>query len=57
MKAGRMEVPGVSAGLVSSLPFNPSITLFAGGQFFNGRKPEFLLRCTLAFNVLSSPGK
>lgn len=37
---GRSDVPGVSAGLVSSLPFNPSITLFAGGSFSTARNPN-----------------
>ena len=43
-------VPGLSTGLVTSFPTNPSITLLVGAQFLNNAGPEFIIRINVIFD-------
>jgi hypothetical protein len=48
--------PGLSAGAVTSIPTNPSFTIFVGGTWFNENKPEMAIRLSIVYNFWGPQG-
>lgn len=49
-------VPGLSAGAVTSIPTNPSFTIFIGGTWFNETRPEMSIRLSIVYNFRGQQG-
>jgi hypothetical protein len=52
----KVPVPGLAAGFTAVLPSNPSPSIFLGGQFFNNKRPEVVVRLGIVFNIRRKPG-